>query len=48
LLKVDTRTGKIAGWVPSAGNHGMDVMADGALLLVPGPSLVPQAYRRAH
>ncbi len=46
LLKVDTRTGKIAGWVPSAGNHGMNVMADGSLLLVPGPSLVPQAYRR--
>jgi streptogramin lyase len=47
LLKVDTRTGKIAGWVPSAGNHGMDVMANGELLVGPGPGLVPQEYRRA-
>ncbi|HUU32474.1 MAG TPA: peptidyl-alpha-hydroxyglycine alpha-amidating lyase family protein [Vicinamibacterales bacterium] len=46
LLKVDTTTGAIAGWVPSAGNHGMDVMANGELLLGPGPSLVPQWYRR--
>lgn len=47
LLKVDTKTGKVAGWVPSAGNHGMDVMANGELLLGPGPNLVPQWYRRA-
>lgn len=46
LLKVDTKTGAIAGWVPSAGNHGMDVMANGELLLGPGPNLVPQWYRR--
>ena len=46
LLKVDTRTGAIAGWVPSAGNHGMDVMTSGELLLGPGPNLVPQWYRR--
>lgn len=46
LLKVDTKTGKIAGKVPSAGNHGMDVMASGELLLGPGPNLVPQWYRR--
>jgi streptogramin lyase len=46
LIKVDTTTGKIAGWVPSAGNHGMDVMPDGELLLGPGPNLVPQRYRR--
>ena len=46
LLKVDTKTGQIAGWVPSAGNHGMDVMASGELLLGPGPNLVPQWYRR--
>jgi streptogramin lyase len=46
LLKVDTTTGKIAGWVPSAGNHGMDVTASGELLLGPGPNLVPQWYRR--
>lgn len=47
LMKVDTKTGTIAGWVPSAGNHGMDVMANGELLLGPGPSLVPQWYRRS-
>jgi DNA-binding beta-propeller fold protein YncE len=46
LLKVDTKTGTVAGWVPSAGNHGMDVMANGELLLGPGPNLVPQWYRR--
>ncbi len=46
LLKVDTRTGEIAGWVNSAGNHGVDVMASGELLLGPGPNLVPQWYRR--
>jgi DNA-binding beta-propeller fold protein YncE len=46
LLKVHTTTGAIAGWVPSAGNHGMDVMADGELLLGPGPNLVPQWYHR--
>ena len=44
LLKVDTRTGRIAGWVPSAGNHGMDVTVSGDLLLGPGPDLLPQRY----
>jgi len=44
LLKVDTRTGRIAGWVPSAGNHGMDVTVSGDLLLGPGPNLLPQRY----
>ncbi len=47
LLKVATATGAIAGWVPSAGNHGMAVMAGGDLLLGPGPNLVPQWYRAA-
>jgi DNA-binding beta-propeller fold protein YncE len=47
LLKVETASGRIAGWVPSAGNHGMDVTAAGELLLGPGPSLVPQWYRAA-
>ena len=46
LLKVDTRTGKIAGWVPSTGNHGMDVITSGELLVGPGPGRVPQRYRR--
>ena len=46
LLKVDTKTGKIAGWVPSTGNHGMDVTSSGELLVGPGPSRVPQRYQR--
>jgi len=46
LLKVDAKTGKIAGWVPSTGNHGMDVMTSGELLVGPGPMRVPQRYRR--
>jgi len=46
LLKVDAKTGTIAGWVPSTGNHGMDVMSNGELLVGPGPSRVPQRYRR--
>jgi hypothetical protein len=46
LLKVDAKTGTIAGWVPSTGNHGMDVMSNGELQVGPGPSRVPQRYRR--
>jgi 6-bladed beta-propeller protein len=47
LLKVDAKTGKIAGWVPSTGNHGMDVTTSGELLVGPGPNRVPQRYQRA-
>jgi streptogramin lyase len=47
LLKVDAKTGQIAGWVPSTGNHGMDVTASGELLVGPGPNRVPQRYQRA-
>jgi streptogramin lyase len=46
LLKVDGASGRLLGWAPSAGNHGMDVMADGTLLLGPGPGLVAQRYQR--
>ena len=46
LLKVETKTGKIVGWVPSTGNHGMDVMTSGELLVGPGPNRVPQRYQR--
>lgn len=45
LLKVDGASGRLLGWAPSAGNHGMEVMADGTLLLGPGPELVAQRYR---
>ena len=47
LLKVDAKTGKIAGWVASTGNHGVAVMTTGDLLVGPGPSRVPQKFRRA-
>ncbi|MGD9906874.1 MAG: peptidyl-alpha-hydroxyglycine alpha-amidating lyase family protein, partial [Vicinamibacterales bacterium] len=47
LLKVDIASGRLDGWVPSTGNHGMEVMADGTLLMAPGPGLVPQRYRPA-
>lgn len=46
LLKVDGTSGRLLGWAPSAGNHGMEVMTDGTLLLGPGPGLVAQRYRR--
>ena len=47
LLKVDTKTGRIAGWVPSTGSHGMDVTTSGDLVVGPGPNRVPQRYLRA-
>ena len=46
LLKVDTKTGRIAGAVPAQGIHGMDVMANCELLLGPGPGFVSQWYHR--
>jgi hypothetical protein len=46
LLKIDAKTGTIAGWVPSTGNHGMDVTTSGELLVGPGPTRIPQRYRR--
>jgi DNA-binding beta-propeller fold protein YncE len=45
LIKVDRASGKLLGYVESAGNHGMDVMANGDLLHAPGPDLRPQRYR---
>jgi hypothetical protein len=45
LINVDRASGKLLGYVESAGNHGMDVMANGDLLQAPGPDLVPQRYR---
>jgi DNA-binding beta-propeller fold protein YncE len=47
LIQLDRATGKLLGYVESAGNHGMDVMANGDLLQAPGPDLVPQRYRAA-
>ena len=47
LLKVDSASGRLLGWAPSTGNHGMDVTRDGTLLLGPGPGLVAQRYRPA-
>jgi streptogramin lyase len=44
LIKIDRTTGTVLGYVDSQGNHGMDVMASGDLLLSPGPEQVPQRY----
>ncbi|HUE84520.1 MAG TPA: peptidyl-alpha-hydroxyglycine alpha-amidating lyase family protein [Vicinamibacterales bacterium] len=45
LIRLDRASGKLLGYVESAGNHGMDVMPNGDLLQAPGPELVPQRYR---
>lgn len=45
LIKVDRETGKLLGYVSSAGNHGMDVAPNGDLLQAPGPEQIPQRYR---
>jgi len=45
LLKIEIATGRLAGAVAAGGIHGMDVMANGELLLGPGPGFVPQWYR---
>jgi DNA-binding beta-propeller fold protein YncE len=44
LIKIDKTSGTVLGYVDSQGNHGMDVMASGDLLLSPGPEQVPQRY----
>jgi hypothetical protein len=46
LLKIDTKTGTIAGWVPSTGNHGMSLTSSGEMLVGPGPRRTPQHFRR--
>ncbi|MFP5380146.1 MAG: peptidyl-alpha-hydroxyglycine alpha-amidating lyase family protein, partial [Vicinamibacteria bacterium] len=45
LIRIDPKTGALAGVVESSGNHGMDVLPDGGLVHAPGPDLVPQRYR---
>ena len=45
LIKVDRKSGRIAGAVDSEGNHGMDVLPNGELLSAPGPNNIPQRYR---
>jgi DNA-binding beta-propeller fold protein YncE len=47
LLQVNRDTGALSGFVESQGNHGVDVTVGGDLLLAPGPSQIPQRYRRA-
>lgn len=47
LIKLNRATGSLLGYVDSIGNHGMDVMTNGDLLLAPGPDLIPQVYRAA-
>jgi len=45
LIKVDRATGKLLGYVDAAGNHGLDVLANGDLVQAPGPEQIPQQYR---
>lgn len=45
LLKVDRASGNLLGYVDAAGNHGLDVLANGDLLQAPGPEQIPQHYR---
>ncbi len=44
LLKLDPQSGKLLGYVNSAGNHGLAVTTNGDLLHAPGPELIPQRY----
>jgi 6-bladed beta-propeller protein len=44
LIKLNRDTGAFLGSVESQGNHGVEVMASGDLLLAPGPDQVPQRY----
>ena len=44
LIKLNRDTGALLGSVESQGNHGVDVMTSGDLLLAPGPDQVPQRY----
>jgi DNA-binding beta-propeller fold protein YncE len=46
LIKVDTRSGGVLGYVEVTGVHGMDVTGNGELLVGPGPeSKHPQWFR---
>jgi DNA-binding beta-propeller fold protein YncE len=46
LIKVDTKTGKVLGYVDATGVHGMDVMENGDLIVGPGPeSKHPQWFK---
>jgi DNA-binding beta-propeller fold protein YncE len=44
MIKIDKVNGTVLGYTDSQGNHGMEVMASGELLLSPGPEQVPQRY----
>ena len=45
MIKIDRVNGTVLGYSDSQGNHGMDVMSSGDLLLGPGPDQIPQRYR---
>jgi DNA-binding beta-propeller fold protein YncE len=48
LLKIDSKTGNVLGYVDANATHGMEAMSNGELLAVPGPNLIPQLYRLRH
>ena len=46
LMKIDRKTAAVLGYVDITGVHGMDVMANGELLVGPGPNAsAPQWFR---
>ena len=45
MIKIDKVNGTVLGYMDSQGNHGMEVMSSGDLLLGPGPDQIPQRYR---
>ena len=46
LIELDAKTGRVLGYVDVTGVHGMDVMANGDLIVGPGPqSRHPQWFR---
>ena len=46
LIKVDRASGRMLGYVNSAGGHGVTVAPNGDILLGPGPNQVPARYRK--
>ena len=46
LIKVDRASGRMLGYVNSAGGHGVTVAPNGDVLLGPGPNQVPARYRK--
>jgi hypothetical protein len=48
IMKVDSETGKLLGSVEVTGVHGMEALANGELMVGPGPNNTAQHFRVAH